>query len=144
MVKQMLNWDSPLSIGFDFLFGLIPAMYWGLMSFFGIILSLVSIPDLLFGRLSSSWGVKEYFESFFGFYACISMFYITIQRSRAVKKRIFILGLSTGIIVCFVSFFAPPTTIQYDLTNSAALFLLLITFLPAIVAIKHIIMLTRA
>jgi hypothetical protein len=137
-----MTWNSPLSIGFDWFFGMLPAAYWAYLSFFGSFFSIIFIPQLILNpNPGSLWGINEILKSFIGLYACVSMFYVTIKRSRVVKKWISIFGLLCGIIL---SFFVLPISLASDWRNPIFFSYALITFSPAIVAIKHIIMLTRA
>jgi hypothetical protein len=123
MVKQMLTWNSPLSVGLDFMFGLFPAVYVGYISLLGALLST---------------GIKQYFQSFLGFFACFSMFYVTLHRSQVGKKQILIFGL-----LCFVFLAIFPNLNRFT-WKEFDIFYTIVFVSPAIVAIKHIIMLTRA
>ena len=68
------------------------------------------------------------------------MFNVTINRSK-IKKWPTIIGLFIGIGLCISILF----TFRVESMDSLAyFFLFLYVFSPAIVAIKHIIMLTRA
>ena len=141
-LERMLTWDSRVSIGFDILFGTLPALYFGLLSGMGTLISILSIPDFLF-RLHTVpiSELQIVLQSLFGFYACVSMIFVTMMRSKVSAKRVLIFGLASGIVVvCYLVF----TQIGSLTSSPIALTFLLLIVSPAVVAIKHIVILVQA
>ena len=127
-----MNWDSTASVAFDFLFGIIPAVFLG---FFSVI--------LLFSTLATTNIVENDFLDqslryicLAGIFACWSMVAVSIQRSRIKRKWLHVFGLGIGVILSVL--FSLPTALL-----ATPSFVSLIGIPITIVAIKHIVMLTR-
>ena len=131
--KSLWSWNSPLSIGFDVIFGVIPAIVFGYLSLFpltyyllnfqGFSLTLSGLGELLFG----------FFWNFANFFACFFLIYITFNRTTKVAKPIVIplllIGFCTSIYFTF--------NLGFSFVSIAAISI-------AMVAVKHITMLSRA
>jgi hypothetical protein len=147
MVKQMLTWNSPFSVGFDILFGLLPcilivsASFLALLIYGPVLLLSVFSPESLTppeaNAMIAEPSVKESLELFpmaiCSLITGLMLIIVTIFRQKTTRKSLVILSLLLGLGFAFF------TTYSYSDVG----FKLFLT-LPAIVAIKHIIMLTRA
>jgi hypothetical protein len=146
MVKKMSTWNSPLSMSFDILFGVLPCILIVSASFFAL---LIYGPVLLLSVLSpesltppeanamiAEPSVKESLELFpmaiCSLIAGLMLIIVTIVRQKSTRKSLVILSLLLSLGFAFF------TTYSY-----AEVGFKLFLALPAIVAIKHIIMLTR-
>jgi hypothetical protein len=137
----MMTWKSPLSIGFDVVFGLLPGIYLAFVS-------LVVLFDPELGRaitsperlLFSSIGVV-------GLIALTALMYVSLARGNTRHKPVFKIILGAGIALAL---FVPTLLFGMNIINDLDSPTGLIGFIAAvetpvvIVAIKHIIMLTRA
>jgi hypothetical protein len=144
----MLTWNSPFSVGFDILFGVIPCIFivfscFTVILFTGnVLLRSAFFPESLTPLDANTMftlepTLKESLEQFplaiLSSIACFSLIVVSISRQRTSQKLWTILSLLLG---CGTAAF-----LIYSLSTIE--FRLFLT-LPAIVAIKHIIMLTRA
>jgi hypothetical protein len=165
MVKQMLTWNSPLSIGFDVVLGVLPAVMlslFGALACFGAILDFFApSDDAVRSRLTAQgydsgeikMNIAEIYRTspeegligFLGLIACLAMIVVTFRRSRVQPKWLYAFGLFLGICIVAYSLFETfilkaPSSIPANLLSN---FYLVLVPIPS-VAIKHIFMLTRA
>lgn len=138
----MLTWKSPLSIGFDIVFGVLPAIYFAVVSLFFLFSSeLNQVFNNFFGHLTFL-GI-----GLFGLITALSLIYVIFARENTANKFFFKIILSFGILLAI---FVPILLWILNLTNQTNLSYPLIGFITAveipivIVAIKHIYLLSRA
>ena len=132
--KSLWSWNSPLSIGFDVIFGLIPAVFFGICSGFG-----------LFAAINlglKSWEfVGLVILGIIGLIACYSLIHVTVTRGNSKSKFLFRNFIAVGLVsVVVVMIFA----LTIGFANFDVFLVLLLLISISIVAIKHIIMLSRA
>jgi hypothetical protein len=164
MVKQMLTWNSPLSIGFDVVLGVLPALMlsvFGALGVFGAILDFFGPSDAAVRSHLTAQGydsgeikmsIAEIYRTspeegligFLGLITCLAMIVVTLKRSRVQPKWLYTVGLFLG--VCIVAYTIFETFILNVTASKPAnvlsnFYLVLVPIM--IVAIKHIVMLTR-
>jgi uncharacterized membrane protein len=125
----MIAWNSPLSIGFDIVFGVLPALFLGVLSLLFCFSVLKNMAYSESQAFALTWSVC-------GIVATYSMVHVSITRTKTKNKILFIACLALGIAT------AAFTTHEEAKFFSTNLFQLPVFI--SIVAIKHIIMLTRA
>jgi hypothetical protein len=137
MVKQMLTWNSPLSTGFDFIFGFLPALALGAMCLAGLYFLFLLPPSE--DRISLDF----VFFGVGGFLACCSMVLVTFQRQKTQLKWLHIAMLAIGVLL--VGYYVKSSGIWASGVGYKNVFYSFSPFISiALIAIKHIIMLTRA
>jgi predicted membrane channel-forming protein YqfA (hemolysin III family) len=100
MVKQMLTWDSRLSLWTDIILGVLPALIFGYLSIIGLSVTVPEIQDWLSGENRRVMlGPEFFFMSLFGLLACYSIVHVTSTRDRTRPKWLFVLLLSIGILI---------------------------------------------
>ena len=132
----MMTWDSPGSLEIDIVFGVLPALYLGVLSILGFLYA----ANLFFLPESKVWILELMALTGVGAISTYVMIYVTFARGKTTHKSIFIACLTMGIVVELVLIFAAKSF--FEMSSP-------IPFKPAliaisIVAIKHIVMLTRA
>lgn len=132
----MMTWDSPGSLEIDIVFGVLPALYLGVLSILGFLYA----ANLFFLPESKVWILELMALTGVGAISTYGMIYVTFARAKTTHKSIFIACLTMGIAVELVLIFAAKSF--FEMSSP-------IPFKPAliaisIVAIKHIVMLTRA
>ena len=131
--KSLWSWNSSLSIGFDVIFGVIPVVVFGFISFI-LFIDSVKTPSLQ--NLQSF--LLPLILGLGGSIASADLIFITFNRKAKIDKRITIFFLLFGILfVLYILYIS----LRY-LNALPILFIALISIL--IVAIKHILMLSRA
>jgi hypothetical protein len=137
----MMTWKSPISIGFDILFGVLPALY----------LVFVCLLLLLDPELRRAIGpapsmiISSY--SVLGLVTSIGLIYVSFARGGTQHKPILKVVLTAGVMLAFlipfslwISNFINRIDNAYQLIG----FIAAVETPVVIVAIKHIFMLTRA
>jgi hypothetical protein len=140
--ESVLTWKSPLSIGFDVVLGVLPAIYFAVVSLIFLFDSELhhTFNDLL-GRLTF-FGI-----GLSGLVTTLSLIYVTFAREHTANKFFFKIILGFGI---FLAIFVPLLLWILNLIKQISLNYSLIGFITAleipivIVAIKHIYLLSRA
>jgi hypothetical protein len=139
--QVLMTWNSWLSFGFDLIFGVLPALY----------LAFVCLLLLLDPELRRAIGpapsmiVSGY--SVLGLIASIGFIYVSLARGKTQHKPILKVVLAAGVALAFL---VPSSLWISNFINRIDNVYQLIGFIFAvetpvvIVAIKHIIMLTRA
>lgn len=138
----MLTWKSPLSIAFDVVFGVLPAIYFAVVSIF----------FLFDSGLLRIWGnslskIILLSIGLIGLITTLSLIYVIIARENTVQKPVLQIILITGVILAV---FVPILLLTLSSTNQIDLPYSLIGLIAAvetpvvIVAIKHIYLLSRA
>ena len=132
-VKSVWSWNSPLSIGFDVIFGVIPAVGFGFISF---ILFIYSVKTPSPQNLQSF--LLPLILGLGGSVASAELIFITFNRRAKIDKRITIFFLLFGIFFALYIFYISLRYLNSIFVVSSALISI------SIVAIKHILMLSRA
>ena len=128
-----MTWNSPLSVGFDILFGVLPALYLGALSVVFCYLTIRNMAHPENQGLVLAWTAC-------GLIASYSMVHVSITRAKTKHKHFLIACLALGIITAAFTKYITQT--QLTIPNIDPLQYVLIAI--SIVAIKHIAMLTRA
>ena len=141
-VKSLWTWNSPLSIGFDILFGVLPAV---LLGFYGITYGFINPIGLLF--MNSRFQDAPLYLGVAclglgGFLACLSLIWVTFQRTKIKRISALFYGLWLGFVVAFFILIWSFSQPRYYFRDIFMFFALLSPVV--VVAIKHIIMLSRA
>ena len=140
--KSLWSWNSSLSIGFDVIFGVIPAV---LVGFYGITLGFIAPIGLIFVN-SRFQDVPGYLGvaclGLGGFLACTSLIWVTFRRTKIKLKTAPFYGLWLGFVVAFFILIWSFSQPRYYFRDTFMFFALLSPVV--VVAIKHIIMLSRA
>jgi hypothetical protein len=140
--ESMLTWKSPISIGFDIVFGVLPAIYLALVSS-TLLFSLDSrqiFSDLIGTLTIFSIGL-------IGLVTTLSLIYVIFTRENTLNRTIFKATLGLGV---FLAVFVPAFLWILNLINRSTSAYSVIEFIIAveipivIVAIKHIYLLSRA
>jgi hypothetical protein len=137
----MMTWHSPISIGFDILFGVLPALY---LVFVCVLLLLDPELPRAIGPAPSML-VSGY--SVLGLIASMGLIYVSVARGKTQHKPILKVVLVAGVALAFL---VPLSLWISNFINRIDSVYQLIGFVSAvetpvvIVAIKHIFMLTRA
>jgi hypothetical protein len=137
----MMTWKSPISLGFDLLFGVLPALY---LVF--VCLLLLLDPDFRRAIGPAPSFIVSIF-SVLGLIASIGLIYVSLARGKTQHKPILRVVLAAGVALAFL---VPSSLWISNLINRIDSAYQLIGFIAAvetpvvIVAIKHIVMLTRA
>jgi hypothetical protein len=168
MVKQMLTWNSPLSIGFDHLFGSLPSIFLLMLCTVGIYFGSTELISSFTSRsanqpsksitidpitdpedednerfsMSPETSVQVLLLSLGGMFGSIAMIAVTLGRQQAEPKYFLILGLCLGLTSVLFLFYKNWNPSIFQL-NSLSIFPAMHLSI-SIVAIKHIFMLTRA
>jgi hypothetical protein len=146
MVKQMLNWDSPLSFWLDITLGVLPVAFFSIYSLIAVILGI----DLIFNNYSATelpnrlWNVLIVVMGSLGLVSSLSLVYSSFARGHTKQKRMVIIGLIA--LICFSSVVmlgSLSNIIETRPPGSTPFLIISVTTIVAI-AIKHIFMLTRA
>jgi hypothetical protein len=166
MVKQMLTWNSPLSMGFDHFFDFLPSIFLLMLCTVGIYFGSTELISSFTSRsenplsksipidptidkednerfsMSPTTSLQVLLLSLGGMFGSIAMIAVTLGRQQAEPKSLLILGLCMGLTSVVFLFYTnwSPSIFQF---NSVSIFPAMY-FSIFIVAIKHIIMLTRA
>ncbi len=133
-----MTWKSTLSKSFDFVCGLLPAVFFGCWALIGTVVSLIYLTSsdsivtslLLLGVSSVGW------------IACISLGIVLTTREKTVNKVLHIIFLVTGIIILVPVIFIVLTQQNFD--NTLYLLLPFSAISLVFVAIKSIFLLSRA
>ena len=132
----MMTWNSPLSIGLDVVFGVIPAIIFGFYSFIFSAMAFLALTSTSQIYLTNFTTLALGFLSLSSY---LSIFYVTATRNK-VRNKIICLFL-----LVFCIFYSAWTGIRFvSLQESWRTLALLGSISVILVAIKHIIMLTRA
>jgi hypothetical protein len=140
--ESMLTWKSPISIGFDIVFGILPAAYLALVS---SMLLFNSELRHVFSDLSGTLTISGI--GLIGLTTTLSLIYVTFARENTVNRVIFKTILGLGV---FLAVFVPAFLWILNLTNQTTFAYSLVGFIIAveipivIVAIKYIYLLSRA
>jgi hypothetical protein len=156
----MMTWNSPLSVGFDILFGFLPSILLLILCVLGIfygsaeLISSLNPPSVIRPfdptvdqddesfTLSPEESRRILILSLGGIFASASMIFVTFRRQNAQPKPLLILSLCTGLSIVVFQFYSMWSTANSTFDSAfvhPAIYLGI-----SIVAIKHIIMLTRA
>jgi uncharacterized membrane protein SirB2 len=129
----MIAWNSPVSVGFDILFGVLPALYLGVAS---IVFCYFTIQNI--AHPENQWLLLVF--TVCGIIAAYSMIHVSVARARTKNKNFFITCLALGIVTAGFTEYIAKT----QLTVNSIYPLQYVLIAISIVAIKHIVMLTRA
>jgi hypothetical protein len=129
----MMAWNSRLSIGFDILFGILPALYLGVTS---IVFSYLTIQNT--ALTENQWLFLAF--TVCGIAAAYSMVHVSATRAKTKNRNVFIACLALGILTAGFTEYVAKT----QLTINSIYPLQYVLVAISIVAIKHIFMLTRA
>jgi hypothetical protein len=142
----MIAWNSPLSVGFDILFGVFfTGIPFAALSAFGLYYALAAVPALFTDGPKDPQGILIYSTAgLVGLIGSLSVIYVTFARGSTPAKPIFIAGLGLGILASLIApiFFA--LNAEKFGTNLFSKLFIAAEIPIVIVAIKHIFMLTRA
>jgi hypothetical protein len=146
MVKQMLAWDSPLSFWMDITLGVLPVAFFSVYSLIAVILGI----GLLFNNYSATelpnrlWNVLIIVMGSLGLVSSLSLVYSSFARGHIKQKRIVIIGLIALICFSSVVMLGLLSNIIETHPLGSTPFLIISVAAIVLIAIKHIIMLTRA
>jgi hypothetical protein len=129
----MMTWNSPLSIGFDILFGALPALYLGVTS---IVFCYLTIRNM--AHPENQWLLLAF--TVCGIIAAYSMVHVSIARAKTKNRNFFIACLALGVVTAGFTEYVAKTQLTVNSIYPFQYVLIAIS----IVAIKHIAMLTRA
>jgi hypothetical protein len=141
-----MTWNSPLSVGFDILFGVFfTGVPFTALCAIGVYSALAAIPALFTNGPKDLRAILLLLSiSLAGLLGSVSVIYVTFARDNTPAKPVFVTALILGILASFAApiFFAVNAEkFGTDLFSK----LVIAMELPlVIVAIKHIFMLTRA
>jgi hypothetical protein len=146
MVKQMLTWDSPLSFWMDITLGVLPVAFFSVYSLLAVILSIIQIFNFgseteLTNRL---WVVLIIVTGSLGLVSSLSLVYSSFARGHTKQKRMVIIGLIALICFSSVVMLGSLSNIIETRPPGSTPFLIISVATIVLIAIKHIIMLTRA
>ena len=140
-------WNSRVSIIFDWVFGVLPALAFGLLSLYGIAVTayLFVMAQVDQGRNPSDFNflIAIFFLSLGGLLGCFSLILVTIKRSRITRKSFYIAGLLCGIAAAVFTLYSVMTA-QPFIDQPSYYYLAAAVVSITLVAVKHIIMLARA
>jgi hypothetical protein len=140
-----MTWNSPLSVGFDILFGVFfTGVPFAALSAIGVVYALAEVLALFTGGPKDLLGILiDLSVSLAALLGTISVIFVTFARDNTPAKPVFITGLALGILASF----AAPIFFAANAEKFGTVFfskLVIALELPiVIVAIKHIFMLTR-
>jgi hypothetical protein len=141
-----MTWNSPLSVGFDILFGVFfTGIPFTALCAIGVFYAFAEVLALFTSGPKDPLGVLlDLSVSLAGLLGTLSVIYVTFARGNTPAKPVFIAALVLGILASFAApifFAANAEKFGTDLFSK----LVIALELPiVIVAIKHIFMLTRA
>jgi hypothetical protein len=127
----MIAWNSPLNTGFDIVFGVLPALY-GILSIVGFMISPNNLENLKnpFLTLSLMGG---------GAVSAFGVIRVTFARESASPKQFYVVILVIGLFIALTSSVLLSESFTVLMPEAFRFCFISIS----IVAIKHIIMLTR-
>jgi hypothetical protein len=141
----MMTWNSPLSVGFDILFGVFfTGIPLAALSAFGLYYALASVPALFTNGPKDPLGILAFSSiGLVGLIGSVSVIYVTFARGNTPAKPVFIAGLGIGILASLIApvFFA--LNAEKFGTNLFSKLVIAAEIPIVIVAIKHVFMLTR-
>ena len=141
------TWNSRASIIFDWVFGVLPALAFGLLSLYGIAITvyLFVMAQVNQGRNPSDFNfvIGIFLLSLGGLLGCSSLILVTSKRSSITRKPFQITGLLFGIAAATFALYWVMTVQPFvDDPNYYYFATALVSI--SIVAVKHIVMLVRA
>jgi hypothetical protein len=144
---KLLTWNSPFSIGLDFFFGFLPAMPLLFLCLLGTAITGQSFATFFLPanqQPRDSFSLIAFLMPLSGAFACSSLIVVTVWRAGTKAKWLFVLGLSIGVCIAAKLTFETLIVLLMQRTELGFLPLPMLAIPMAIVAIKHIFMLTRA
>ena len=140
-------WNTRVSIIVDWVFGVLPALAFGLLSLYGIAVTvyLFVMSQVNQGRNPSDFNfvIAIFILSLSGLLGCFSLILVTIKRSSITRRPFHIAGLLFGIAAAAIILYWVMTA-QPFASDPSYYFLTAAVVSIALVAIKHIVMLARA
>jgi drug/metabolite transporter (DMT)-like permease len=146
MVKQVLAWDSPLSFWMDITLGVLPVAFFSVYSLIAVILGMAMIfnTDPATELQNRLWIVLITVTSSLGLVSSLSLVYSSFARGHIKQKRMVIIGLIALICFSSVLMLGSLSNIIETHPPGSTPFLIISVAAIVLIAIKHIIMLTRA
>ena len=145
--ESNLTWNSRASIIFDWVFGVLPALAFGLLSLYGITITvyLFAMSQVNQGRNPSDFNflIGIFLLSLSGLLGCFSLILVTSKRSSIRRKPFHIAGLLFGIAAAAIALYW-VMTMQPFASDPSYYFIAAALVSITLVAIKHIVMLARA
>ena len=139
-------WNSRASIIFDWVFGVLPAFALGLLSLYGVCITvyLFVMSQVNQGRNPSDFNFLGGFFllSLSGLLGCSSLIAVSFIRSSITRKPFYIAGLLCGIAAAVFTLYSVMTA-QPFIDQPSYYYLATAVVCIAIVAVKHIVMLAR-